>query len=633
MIRRKTLNTFSVPAQLWTLLLLTLTAGAIACGKGTSSSAQLSASQYDYGKVAIGSVAVRTVTTITSSASSPQNLTLLLAGSPEFTLNSDLSCGQILAPLASCNVVVSYQPTATSSGTSAVTITLGDKAQSLSLVGTGVALTSGVPLVLPTENALVAQYAVFAPSGSSVAVEFGPDASYGRMTSAKSAPNGGGPVTIFVAGMRASSTYHMRARITDAAGQVTNDPDQTFTTAAWTRTTVPDVTATTTPGMSPQPGIELIDATTAKDPNFLQAYATDLDGNLIWGYDFPDRKKDSIVQPIKMLPNGDFLLIISYASQQLLNGIPNQGEVVLLREIDLAGNPVRQITAEQLNQRLKAKGFDITVQDFHHDVTILPNGHWIFLATVLKSFDNLPGQSGRTNVIGDVLIDLDPQLQPVWVWNEFDHLDVNRHPMGFPDWTHSNAVVYSGDGNLLVSIRHQNWVVKVDYANGTGTGNVLWRLGPGGDFALVNGNDPQDWFYAQHSPNFVGASTSGRFSLILMDNGDDRVLSSGETCNGTSGPACYTTVPVLDIDETAKTATLVFHEVLPPEKYSLWGGSANQLANGNYEFDLCNEPNTSSEINEVLPTPNAGLVWKMTSRGQNFYRANRIPSLYPGVQW
>ena len=42
--------------------------------------------------------------------------------------------------------------------------------------------------------------------------------------------------------------------------------------------------------------------------------------------------------------------------------------------------------------------------------------------------------------------------------------------MGLPDWTHTNAVVYSkDDGNIIVSSRHQNWILKVDYADGMGT--------------------------------------------------------------------------------------------------------------------------------------------------------------------
>ena len=63
-------------------------------------------------------------------------------------------------------------------------------------------------------------------------------------------------------------------------------------------------------------------------------------------------------------------------------------------------------------------------------------------------------------MLGDALVDLDQNHNPVWVWDTFDHLcsatvttpclDINRHPLDFPDWTHSNALVYSpDDGNLF----------------------------------------------------------------------------------------------------------------------------------------------------------------------------------------
>ena len=121
--------------------------------------------------------------------------------------------------------------------------------------------------------------------------------------------------------------------------------------------------------------------------------------------------------------------------------------------------------------------------------------------------------------------------QPVWAWNEFNHLDINRQPYSYPDWTHTNAVLYSpSDGNLIISIRHQNWLVKIDYNNGIGTGNIIWHLGYQGDFTLLNADgstdtNPFDWFYAQHGPNFTTTNTSGQFSLVLFDNGDDRGVS------------------------------------------------------------------------------------------------------------
>ena len=37
----------------------------------------------------------------------------------------------------------------------------------------------------------------------------------------------------------------------------------------------------------------------------------------------------------------------------------------------------------------------------------------------------------------------------------------------------------------MVSLRTQDWVIKIDYANGTGDGHVVWTLGQGGNFTII----------------------------------------------------------------------------------------------------------------------------------------------------
>ncbi len=54
------------------------------------------------------------------------------------------------------------------------------------------------------------------------------------------------------------------------------------------------------------------------------------------------------------------------------------------------------------------------------------------------------------------------------------------------DWMHTNSVAYSpADGNVLLSVRNQDWILKIDYRDGTGTGAIVWRLGKEGDFSLA----------------------------------------------------------------------------------------------------------------------------------------------------
>ena len=325
---------------------------------------------------------------------------------------------------------------------------------------------------------------------------------------------------------------------------------------------------TATPGMTPQPGIELVNPVT---PHYQAPFATDLKGNVIWTYNAPETQlAGELIYPVKLLPDGNFMCLMGSNSSAVAFS-PNPGIVQVIREFDLAGNTVRQLSIEDLNTKLAAAGFfNVKLEVFSHDFTLLPNGHVLVITNTTRQFTDLPGYPGTTTVIGDVVVDLDQDFNPVWLWNEFDHLDVNRHPMNFPDWTHSNAIAYSpDDGNFLISMRHQHWIVKVDYRDGAGTGNVLWRLGNGGDFKLQNGTDPDDWFYAQHDVNFVSSNTTGSFQLAIMDNGDNRVFSSGLTCGAANAPACYTTIPIMQVDENAKTASFLFHQVLPGESIQL----------------------------------------------------------------
>jgi hypothetical protein len=145
--------------------------------------------------------------------------------------------------------------------------------------------------------------------------------------------------------------------------------------------------------------------------------------------------------------------------------------------------------------------------------------------------------------------------------------------------------------------------------------------------------DPADWFYAQHGPGFVGASNAGIFNLVLMDNGDDREFSAGVTCGTGSAPPClYSTVPIMQINESTMTATLTFHKIVPANLYNSFGGNAEALENGNVEYDLCGI-GLNSAVFEVTPNSQAQTVWELQSTATPLYRAFRLPSLYPEVQW
>jgi arylsulfate sulfotransferase len=503
-------------------------------------------------------------------------------------------------------------------------------------------------VVTATQNVQVASYTINAPASANVSVQFGPDTTYGLSTWQQPSASGGGPVTILVAGMKMNTAFHMRANVVFADGTKFNDIDHTFTTGTVPAANLPQITVTTpTAGANPQPGVELIDLLGVGGPS-MNGVVTDIQGNVIWTLQ-PTLPANQFFSPMKLLPNGHFLVGIS--------GQPD-GVNSSLVEYDLAGTVISTFTGAQLSTALAAascagcQGHNIT--GMHHDFALLPNGHIIVIVSEGVSETGLTGQPSPITVTGDLLIELDQNHNPVWLWSTFDHLDLNRHPFAFPDWTHTNAVVYTPDDhNLMFSMRSQDWVLKIDYNDGAGTGNILWHLGYQGDFALIqNGaptNDPSLWFYGQHDINVVSQKSAGVFSVTLFDDGNNRVLNNNNDnssiCGQGSAPQCSSAAPILELDETAKTATIQFRSVPPTYpasplvEFAAFGGSSRLLANNDLEYDLCGlaavgtqNLNNMSDILEVTQ-PSGQIAWRMQLSGNYAYRSFRIPSLYPGVQW
>src|SRR4029077_14382533 len=98
---------------------------------------------------------------------------------------------------------------------------------------------------------------------------------------------------------------------------------------------------------------------------------------------------------------------------------------------------------------------------------------------------NNGNRTSTSHTPDDVLV-LDQNFQVKWVWDALDWLNPSRLPTngeGPGDFTHANSISWSPeDGNLLVSLRSQDWVVKINYNNGADDGHIVWTLGAGGNF-------------------------------------------------------------------------------------------------------------------------------------------------------
>ena len=250
----------------------------------------------------------------------------------------------------------------------------------------------------------------------------------------------------------------------------------------------------------------------------------------------------------------------------------------------------------------------------HHDAIVMPNGHVLALSNETRAID-VAGDGEMVDVLGDTVLEIDSDGQVVWSWSSFDHLDTTRFPSDLSnkqakgntgrDWTHANSLNYrASDDSILISLRSQHWVVKISRE----TGEVLWRLGEGGDFTLTEGS----WFYAQHDAAWSDDT------LTLYDNGNER-----------PGPdVSYSRGVRYAIDEDGMTARLV--QSFQTESYTPRFGSTQSLGNGN--LLMCAGGILADEKAQIVESDEEGaLVWQLTldEPGVGVYRAYRLSPSWP----
>lgn len=375
------------------------------------------------------------------------------------------------------------------------------------------------------------------------------------------------------------------------------------------------------------------------------AFGADVFGNPIWYY--VDSQGPVLVT--RVLTGGKILVLAN--GKNSVSSATQSSQI--LREIDLAGNIIRETNASRIGEQIALKsglpnqcqigGTDCLADAFSHDAIQLPNGHTLALVNEEKIFTDGTQGSSPTNpvdIIGDIIVDLDSNYQLMGYWRAFDHMDANRAAIlgetcaaplqgGCPplylvttkgqDWLHGNALQYiPTDGSILYSARHQDWILKIDYGNGTGTDNTLWTLGKGGDFT-INSSDPYPWFSHQHDPGFV---QSGSSTLAIFDNGNTRVapppigLGSGHSRG-------Y----VLTIDETNKTATPTLLADLG--FFSMALGTAEPLANGDFHFEAGWDMTVNPPNSDAVEVTTGGVIdYEQQMTAHQDYRNFRLRNLY-----
>ena len=346
--------------------------------------------------------------------------------------------------------------------------------------------------------------------------------------------------------------------------------------------------------------------------------ATDLNGNVVWYGPAPT------VFFTRTHAGGLFLTLYEDGALDTAHQY--------FREYDLAGVTQAETNAARVNEQLTALGVH-PITSFHHEAIHLANGNYLVLAGTERILTDVQGP-GPVDVLGDTILVLDRNLQVLWTWDAFDHLDPHRAAVlhetcALPptvacsafyeakvanDWLHGNSLQLTPDGDILYSIRHQDWVVKIDYRNGAGNGDVLWRMGVDGDFQVTS-NDPYPWFSHQHDPQFLGNDRT----LLVFDNGNTRIMQNGGNSRG----------QVYRVDQQGRTVRLIVNADLQQNSAAL--GTAERLPNNHYYFDLgfiVDPANPAGRFTQVLETDSGGnIVWGMQIAAQE-YRSFRMNDLY-----
>jgi hypothetical protein len=497
-----------------------------------------------------------------------------------------------------------------------------ESADALDMVNSRV--TGSEPRISSTANPLVALYSVPPGPEGTVHVEFARAGDHPMWQSTNELPSEPNLSTnFFVAGMLPNTMYEMRYVCSDG----TTSAPLPFTTGYLPPNLVfPSFTVEQPPGPGSDLDQSMLFHQFGPSPNNVpNPLATDLSGRVVWYYDVSQSGFTQTISGMSLVPGGTVLVlgVDQYA--------PSASTLDALREIDLAGDAVRETNIDAVNAQLTAAGYH-PIFSFTHDVQSLPNGQTAVIGSTERTID-ISGTP--TEYVGMTIVVLDQDFQVAWAWDGFDHLDVNRGPvlgeilqpgatdqiaastpiLPAVDWLHINAVSWSpADGNLVVSVRHQDWVLKIDYENGAGDGHIIWRLGQGGDFT-VNSTDPNPWFSHQHNAHYVNDNT-----LVLFDNGNTRRASD---------PTADSRGQVWQLDEETMTATLVLNVDLG--NYSDHFGAAQQLSNGNYVFTSGAQgspPNLIGQSIEVRPDGSTAYVLEVNKQE---FRSFRMRNLYAGT--
>jgi hypothetical protein len=241
----------------------------------------------------------------------------------------------------------------------------------------------------------------------------------------------------------------------------------------------------------------------------------------------------------------------------------------------------------------------------HHDLQVLANGHYLVLiwdAHVVDMSKIVPGGQSRAYVIGLIVQELDTANHVVFEWRSWDHIQITETTEDLTaqriNYTHGNAIEADYDGNILISARNLDQVIKIDRQ----TGDIIWRLGgQKNEFTL---RDDDQFFHRQHD---IRRLPNG--NITLFDNRTDLT-------------PYYSRAVEYRLDETARTVTRVWEYRNTPDVYAPYLANVQRLPNGNTLVGWGLEWPAATE---VRPDGTKEFEFSFVSTGEGSYRVFRFP--------
>ena len=192
------------------------------------------------------------------------------------------------------------------------------------------------------------------------------------------------------------------------------------------------------------------------------AWLIDMNGNIVhnWQMENPPRINT------ELLPNGNLMWLGrgKKAIKELAGGASE------LIEVDWEGNEVWRLDDPKL----------------HHDFAVQENGniHRLRFCDIPKKIQKnikggVPGTEMSDGTITGVQVrEINGAKETLWEWNNWEHFDTDKDvecPLANRlIWGYTNSVDAFPNGDVLLSVRHMNKVIRVSKK----TGDIIWEWGP-----------------------------------------------------------------------------------------------------------------------------------------------------------